>query len=1349
MRLFFLILLLVISNLSAQNNFDHLNTHDGLSQNTVLSICQDSFGYIWLGTKENGLNKFDGKTFIHYKFKPGQVNSLSSHRINELLPSKNGSVWIGSDKGLDFYNPSNQIITKAIYKNLSGIKHSFSNQFIQSLKKDFEGNIWVISTDKVFIKQPLDSIFQELNIFLESPIVEIEPLIKQQYLISSDKFVYLFDRNKGTIVKSDLIDYNKISHINEIYKDSEGNVFFGTNNKGFAVYIKELKKTLYFNKDNTPILKSGVIRTFCEGAKNEVNIGTFNGLYTLNTKSLKLVGCFSKDTDDTSLSHNSIQDVYKDISGNLWIGTYSGGVTIKHPIDYSFKTFRHQKNDPNSISSNVINTFYEDKYGLWIGTDAKGITLFRNNEFTSLGKNSTLSYVKAIHKKDEDRIFIGGHRLGIVVFNQKTNKIEKRGLQNYSIYDLQKDNKGRLWGATTNRGLFIVDQDNIELLNKTIKIPKSLSTGVKNLILDTSRDIMIISSLTKIFIYNFKLNLFFEVKKSPYTDSIYEICDVFLDSSNIIWVGTSDGILKITDLDITNGSCDIEKHDLDNVLNNNYIKSIKEDDNNDLWISTLNGLCRVSKDFKKIATYNRQYNIQGNEFINKSSFRSKNNLIWFGGNEGFTVFNPEKLEKNNYEPPLVFSNLTINNKQFSPNIGDDFHNKNVSFIEKLDLNYWEKNIVLTVSALNYIAPKRNKYKWTFSESNKVLIEGTSDIITLNNLKPGNYNLSITASNNDGLWIKKPLELEINVSSPIWKTKLAYFSYILLLALILLIFNRIYLNKKRISDELKLEKLDKIREKESQEEKLTFFTNISHEIRTPLTLISGPIDQALSISENGLVKKTLEVAKKHSDYLKDLTNELLDFRKVEKRITETKISKVDITSFIAELCELFEDSISIKDKTKIIFNSTIKEDIYINSDLIKKVLVNLLFNAHKHNVDNHDINVYLSKEFLPKSLFLTNAILINEEAIQTDNIVLTIEDKGKGIKKKNLTKLFNRFFQDRINNDYLGSGIGLAFIKMLVLKIDGQIKVETKNGEGTRFSILLPTAKAPIKENSALIKPHKKEDLKVTITSKESKDTDNTKPKLKTKSTTKKKYSILIVEDNKDLLDWMISFLSIKFNCIRAVNGKEGLKLAKKENPDVIISDVMMPKMDGYEMCKALKNDMNTSHIPLILLSAKAIDKSIEEGFLSGANSYIKKPFNPDFLVKRIENFIKLKDNIVKKYNTDYNDLSEIEKLSVYDKKILDKINKYLDQHISDINMNVESMAGELAMSRSTLYRKIKSLTKSSPNDYIRDYRLFIAIKLIKDKDLSINEVSEKVGFNDYYYFKRCFFKKFGVKPEEI
>lgn len=1330
---YLLIIFLFTLQLNAQNYFEHLNTHDGLSQNTILSVAQDSFGYIWLGSKENGLDKFDGKTFIHYKFKEGQPNSLSSPYVNKLLSGEDGTMWIGTNRGLDFYNPIDHSISRAMYKNLKGILHSFSGQVIRSLKKETNGDVWVVSSDKLFFKANKATVFTELKLPLETSVVDIEPLHNQTYLITSGKYVYIFDKEKGSITRNHMLDYAKISYINRIFKDSDENLFFGAYGGGFAVYLKREGKTVYYNTKNTPLLKSGIIRTFCEGNNNEVYIATFNGLYELDTYNLELKGHFSENTEDTSLSHNSIQAVYKDFAGNIWIGTYSGGVNIKYPTNYSFKTFRHSKNDSNSISSNVVNVFYEDAYGVWIGTDGKGINLFSNGTFKNYDSDANIAYVKAIHKKDKDRIWLGGYKSGLTLFNQRTKRTEKKSFENYSVYEIQKDNIGMLWLALNDKGLAIVDQDHMEEIDATIPIPEELNVGVKNLLFDPKLNVMIVCSMSRIYFYNFSLKKFIEIKQSPYTDAIHEICDLFLDSSNNLWVGTSDGVLKITNINATNGNCNIEKHNLYNVLNNNYIKSINEDNSQRLWISTLNGICRVTKDFDNITTYNRYYNIQGNEFVNKASLRSKDKLIWFGGNEGFTVFNPEKLEKSNYIPPLVFSNLTINNKEYSANENPNYHQENIVFTKSLDLDYWEKNIVLTVSALNYIAAKRNKYKWTFSEDGRVLIEGTTDVISLNNLKSGSYNLTVNASNNDGLWTQEPLELAIHVSTPLWRTKLAYFIYIILLAVLLLIFNRLYLNRKRFYDELKLEKLNKLREKESHEEKLTFFTNISHEIRTPLTLISGPIDQALSLSKNVVVEKTLLVAKKHADYLKDLTDELLDFRKVEKRVTDTKKTKVDIKAFISEMCQLFEDSIKTKSKTKIIFESTFDESIDINEGLIKKIIINILFNAHKHNVGTNDIHVYLRKEYLPTDPNLTNKIIVNDTVQHAHKIVLIIEDKGKGIKKKNLPKLFNRFFQENINADYLGSGIGLAFIKMLVLKIQGQIKVETKKGVGTRFSVLLP-----VKEFSE----------KVIESSREVEKTLNSDFQ-KTEDQIKKRATILLVEDNSDLLDWMVSFLSEKFNCLRAENGKEGLKLAKKKNPDIIVSDVMMPKMDGYEMCRALKNDVSTSHIPLILLSAKAIDKSIEEGFLSGANSYIKKPFNPDALVKSVENFLALKDNIVKKYNTDFDDLSEIEKLSVYDRNILDKINSYIEDHMSDVDMNIENMSSELAMSRSTLYRKIKSLTKSSPNDYLRNYRLFIAVKLIKKRELSIKEVSEKVGFNDFYYFKRCFFKKFGLKPENI
>ncbi|XMO85828.1 two-component regulator propeller domain-containing protein [Algibacter sp. AS12] len=1337
------LLLLIISatyNLHAQIRFENLNTKTGLSQNSVLAVCQDSLGFMWFGTVKNGLNKYDGKTFTYFKNKENDLNSLSSNDITKLLAGNKGSIWIGTDNGLDYYNAFNATITRATYKTESGIINRLENLVVKSLKKEKDGTIWAVTSKGLFVKSPKTNAFKKQITPLSSSILDIEPLENGMYLISSGKFIYEYDKAKNTLHKADFIDSNKISYINTIYKDTSGNIYFGSNWNGFAVLLKNEEKTKYYLMGETPALKNGIIRSFCEGKNGKIYIGTFNGLYVLNLKKHKLKGYFSDQKNNIGLTHNSIHGIIKDVSDNIWFGTYSGGVHIKYATNYAFKTYSHSASLKNTIASNIINTFFEDNYGMWIGTDGHGISLLQKDNFTNFESSNISSHIKAICKKDKNHLWIGSHDLGkndfgLELFNEESGRVEKRLFQDFSIYGIQKDKNSTLWLASNTKGLLFVNENTLQLEERLL--PNSLKNKTKVISYWKEKDVMFICSSNTIFIYNFNLNQFIEISNNPLKDSIYEINDLFLDSTNNIWVGTSNGLLKITDLNIKNGNCTIEKFEGFSM----NVKSINEGIDNSIWVSSFEGLSRISKDFSNIQTYDQQYRIQGNEFINKSSYKSKNQTLWFGGNEGFTKFQPSKLEKNLYVPPIVFTKIEIDNEDYLPKDSTGLGTETITFKKRIDLKYYQKNITINVAALNYVIPNKNKYAWSLLKNDESIIKGNSPVIHINNLNSGKYTLSVNASNNDGVWVNSPIELELNISPPWWKSNLAYILYFILAAIIAMLLTKKYKERKKILHELELEKIEKLKDKELQEEKLTFFTNVSHEIRTPLTLISGPIHHALSISSNNEITENLLIAEKNTNYLKELVNQILDFRKVEKNAKTLKLFRTDINAFIKNICNSFNNP-SAKSKTLINFESSFENRVFIDRDVINKIVRNLISNAIKYNKDEYSIIVHLSEKPIKQNSKFPHVYSVGKVNKKVEQVTITVEDKGIGISKDLLPKIFNRFFQvDDSSNKHLGSGIGLSLVKSLVLLHKGSIKVESEHNEGTRFTVTLPVNKEFYNSNDFVLNVEK------TATN----STEHIESKIKETEfdTDKNKTTVLLVDDNEELLNWMVSFLSKEFNCLTAENGKKGISVAKKMNPDIIVSDVMMPKMNGFEMCETLKNEINTSHIPIILLTAKTFENDVREGFGSGANAYINKPFNPEILIKTIRNFIELKKTIVEKYNANYRDSSLIEKLSAYDRKIIDKANTYIENNISDTNMSVEKMASALAMSRSSLFRKIKAITNTSPLDYIKNYRLTIAMELIKEKEISISEISEKVGFNDFYYFRKCFIQKFGIKPEHV
>ncbi|TLX71382.1 response regulator [Labilibacter sediminis] len=1348
MKYWLLSIILLSTFVKSEVHFHSLNVTNGLSQNSVLSICQDSIGYLWFGTQANGLNKYDGKNFTHFNFFDDVSNSISSNSIKKLLADSNGDIWIGTTNGLDFYNAAKKEFTKALYYDKSEILYSFSSLNITSLKKDGSGVIWVVASKKVFYKDPGENIFREGSTLNHIPITDIEP-INNELLIASGNKLYHYNKINQSIVASNLID-DRFLTINCLFRDSNDNIFIGSNFEGFAFYSKSEDSTYYFSPEQFSEMKSGIIRTFCEDSKNNVYIGSFNGLYSLNTKTLKLETYYSNEGQINSLSHNSIYDIVQDNAKNIWIGTYSGGISVKYATQYNFITYSRNANNNKSLQSNIINTFFEDDYGIWLGTDGEGLALMNEEGFQhfrsleNIPSSISNRYVKTILKHDKEHIWVGGHQSGIDLFNQETHAVKGHYFAELPIYSLARDNDSILWLASPGNGILLFDEKTFKPIANEDSPYKSISaekTKIAKFVLHSDKhNIMWICTTTGLYFFDFRSNQFKNVNNfDSYQNSFDNIRHLYEDKKGNTWIATTYGLLKISKLNTNNGYCQIEEFNTSNLLPSNNIMAVTGDSLDNIWISTINSIVKINHKLSCTNTYDYKHNIQSNDFTKAAGFKSRDGRLWFGGNGGFTVFDPTKIANNNFIPPSALTELYINDQIIQPNDQTNILQQDIAYTSKLILKHWQNNIKLNVAAFNYIMSQNNQYKWQFKDKRRTIITGKTSNISVNNLSPGKYSLLAYTSNNDNIWNPNPLRLNIIIRPPWYKTNLAFTLYLLVFIGIWILAWKIIKGHNRILNKLELEKLQKNKNKKIHDQKVQFFTNLSHEFRTPLSLISGPLDLAIKEAISPSVKNHLNVAIRNTNYLRELLDELMDFRKIEGGKRKIKVSEINIYDFLKSITDLSDKSLSYYN-TPILFNSSLNESVYFDPVILKKIVLNLLYNAFKYNKDKQKININLTENHIKSNntniFTFGNAISKNEKYI-----VISIKDNGIGISPEDFPFIFDDFFQvSDSSQDHSGYGLGLSFVKKLILLHKGELYAESTVGKGSVFSIKIPVGIDDYNETERL-------NSKYELTSEIPFERKENIPLQKSNS--KKEHTVLLVEDNEELQAWMNLFLSQKYKCIVASNGQEGINIALKRNPDLIISDVMMPVVDGYELCQTLKTNLKTSHIPILLLTAKKSREAKKDGINSGADAYISKPFDSEILLAQIDNFLSLRAKIIERYNnnTEDNNQSFIDSLSVLDRKLFDSIHSFINDNLSNPNINVDDMANKLFMSRSSLYRKIKSLTNSTPNEFIKDFRLKKAQELINEKKMTVNEISEAVGFQDVYYFKKCFAVKFGIKPE--
>ncbi len=1333
-------------------SFKHLTVENGLSQSSVLSIAQDSMGFMWFGTKD-GLNKYNTRNFEIYKREKGNKSSLSSgQNINALLTDTKGNLWVGTQKGLNRYLPESNSFKRYQYNAKN--KNSLSNNIVRSIFEDKAGDIWVgtdsglnklVKNDRFIRFLPGKNVSSGLAHHLVKTIHQdhegamwigtVQGLTKLQQKDGRYYFQSYFHKegDQGSLIDND---------VSVVFEDPRHNLWVGTHNSGLELFDRTKGTFRHFmsRKGDPNRISSNVIRRIKTDQEGRLWISTLNGINILDLDNFKFTVLNHNPEDPTTLNHNSIYDILQDATGSMWVGTYFGGVNFYHANATPFREYKTSLGK-NGLSSNVVSSIVEDKnHNLWIGTEAEGLNYydratgqFRSFKHDPENPNSLSSnLVKAVSIARNGEVWIGTYEGGLDVYQPATktfrhyrpNYADPKALNSNRIVCLLHDSKNRLWIGTRAQGIFIYNEKENNFARYSSPGNHHDLRFLRYLFEDRRKRIWIATN-SGTYLLDPVSNTVREFTVSDNSSKFDDINSIQEDSRGIIWLGSYDaGLIRYDPL-----KNKIRYYTMKDGLPSNVILGILEDQQRNLWISTDNGLAKFDR--KAFKTYTIEDGLPGNVFNYNSFYKDTKGEFYFGGYNGLVSFFPDQIRENKKTPKVVFTRLRLFNKTVV--IGDESNllKRNISLTKELTFSHSQNIFSVEFAVLNYIKSEKNKYAYKLEGLDKEWNYVTSPIATFYNLPSGTYKLLIKGSNNDGVWISQPEEMIIHILPPFWKTWWAYLLYILFLSGILFLIFRFLWIRALLR-----------KEHEVYQMKMDFFTNVSHEIRTPLTLIIGPLEHLINdTKEYPRLNRRLLTVKKNAGRLTRLVNELMDFRKQEAGKMRLNVSPQNIVEFTKEIYLSFQ-YLAIKHHIDYQFNSSDDDiEIYFDPEQLEKVFFNLLSNAFK---------------FTPEH----GVIILTVKRTEKGFVEINVLDNGKGIPEESRSKLFTDFYQvkDPLSRNN-GAGIGLALSRKIarlhygdLLLLPGPPSDETimsyldeKNVQ-TCFSLKLRTGHSHFK----------KEELTQQFVNVESpvlyqrpQELDEwPDPELAEETKGEERITLLIVEDNPEIRDFIRQSLRPFYNIIEAEDGEQGSKLAFEKIPDLIVSDVMMPVMDGLELCRVLKTDARTSHIPIILLTARSGNIHEVSGLKTGAEAYITKPFSIDVLQLNINNLLTLQSNMRRKFSQQITLQPSNILIESTDEEFLNKIMSIIEQNFSIDEFNVNVLAAEVGMSTPILYKKIKALTGLTVNNFIKSVRLKRAAQLLKQKTYTVYEVAYMVGFSDSKYFSKEFVKQFGRTPTD-
>jgi signal transduction histidine kinase/ligand-binding sensor domain-containing protein/DNA-binding response OmpR family regulator len=1332
-----------------------------LSDNWIKCIYRDSRGFIWFGTN-SGLNRFDGYNFEIFRHSVFDSSSIADNAINVISEDVKGNLWIGTRSGISILdNETFKFSTVTLVPSPRFLCQDIA--YITAMASDKSGNILVGTHNGVFFFRQGSRSARHILMDEQSCISGTNNITA---ITSDDSGSFWVGTNNGFIFRLSL-ETNSVEKfesfrepgessglISNLFVDRNQNLWVGDVNGVCLFNIKTKSWNSDFQSKAGSVFRRLQIKGIDQDNDGKIWISTDGrGLFLVDPSDYSLIGVTSLPYVSGSLSSNGVNSLLCDNSGIIWIGTSKKGVDFYKKDIRKFRLYRNYPNDNNSLVYNDVDCIAEDYKGnLWIGTNGGGLCYFdrRRNEFTARipdrDKRYSLSskIIVSLFEDFEKKIWIGTYLGGLNCFDPKSGKLtvfrhsdsDSTSLSDDRIWSICEDSKKNLWIATLTNGLNRFDRTTGKFIRYNTQNSPICFNYLNSISVDKN-DNLWISSANGLIFFNPSLDqggCYFNNPADSTSLSDNHVVSTFEDSRGLFWVCTNNGLNL---MDRTTGRFRVFNES--DGLPSSSVQRILEDTNSDLWISTKNGITKmiVGKSINnsrlniRFTSYGIKDGLQGKEFTETAALATRDGELWFGGTDGLNAFYPLEIRDDSSASKLVFSGLRIFNQKIK--YGEKI-NKRV-LLEKpifnssiITLKYKENSFTVDFVVLNYFNPDRNKYLYQLEGFNDrwISTEGKENFATFSNLNNGNYTLKVKAANSDGVWRNDPIELRIKVLPPFWKSWYAYTLYVIIILSLLAFLRYLILYRERLNIRIEQEQIESQYVHELDSLKIRFITNISHEFRTPLTLILAPVEKLLNQLKGKPEEKHLMLIQRNARRLLLMVNQLLDFRRMESQGFGYNPTYGNIAAFLGEVVASFND-LSEQKQIILIFNSGIQElNAWFDKDKIEKIIFNLLSNSFKFTHSGGTVKV---------SLIFEKTDTSDNTGSNNPRLIIKVEDTGIGIPADKVENLFNYFYQVESLLDYQGTGLGLALVKEFVKLHDGEIKAESTPGKGSCFTIILPL----ITGMAVSDKPERqtiKTETAQPLVLKEAFQVQNLE----------KKNRIVIAEDNDDLRFYIKDNLQNRYDVFEASNGAEALAIIKKIVPDLIISDIVMPVMDGKELCRKVKSDKILRQIPLIIITAHFGEKEQFETLEIGADDFIPKPFSFQILESKINNFLNLSRNL--KLSGSRNHKVEPDEIDIVslDEQFLQKAHLMVEKNMSKVDYTVEELSSDLGISRSLFYKKILSLTGKPPLEYIRTLRMKRAAQLLQKSQLNISEIAFIVGYNDPKYFRKHFKNEFGILP---
>ncbi|SFK68292.1 Signal transduction histidine kinase [Porphyromonadaceae bacterium KH3CP3RA] len=1303
-------------------SFKHYNINNGLSQNTVFTIFQDNQGFMWFGTKD-GLNRFDGTSFKIFKFSPG--GNLRDNVFHRILQDKNDNLWVGTDDGIYIYNPRSEEFnrfekTPADHVSMDGV--------VSDILLDNDGDMWISVEEKgVFCYN------FRADTLTYYPIPQTPGGMRMISLcLGRDGHIWAFpynlpfiriDKKTGEVSEHRLRDdEDLVYNTGEIWKvvaDEYNQLLIASSTKGI-ISVNTVNMTHRVLLDEDAYGEPIFARCLARIDPQTIWIGSESGLYIYNTETGEVNNLRHNRYIPYSLSDNAIYSIYKDREGGIWIGSFFGGVDYYSNQYNQFELFYPVAQD-NGMKGSRVREFCSAPDGkIWIGTEDNGLNLFDpvRNEFLPLPSvlQSLYTNIHALYA-DGDYLWIGTFSKGLNRYNLKTGELvtyiqsdASNSISHNSTFAIHKDRQNTLWiGNLSGLNIYNYNEDNFT------RIEEFQGIYIQDIFEDTDGKIWVSTFTKGLYRYDPATREWdvFLYDPSGARNTLYnKLTSVFEDSRKRLWVTTEGGGFyrfdKQTEEFITFNSA--------KGLPNDVVYQIVEDDNANLWLSTNSGLVCYNPLSGTFRNYTVDNGLKTNQFNYKSSYKASDGTIYFGSTDGFVRFNPSAFSETKLDVPIVFTELFVKNERVSPADERSLLKGSILYTNELILPYSKNSFRLEYAVLNYSNLNANNilYKLEGFDKEWIRVKDKQDII-YSNLMPGKYRLIVKLNGdeeNENAGNIKTLAIQIR--PPFWLSGWAYLIYFLLLTFsIILLFRVLNMREQRVQRR-KMRIFESEKERELYRSKIDFFTNVAHEIRTPLSLIKAPLDHVImteQVSDN--VKENLQIMSKNTDRLLNLTNQLLDFRKTESDAYSLNLRRQNASELIRETFLRFTPLARQRNLT---FELDLPDnDIFVllDKEAFLKIVSNLVNNAIKYCDSCVRMKAYISTDE------------------QNNMFHLLTENDGEKIPDEYREEIFKPFVHLDKEKDgkTAGTGIGLALSKSLAELHKGNLVLENED-EWILFHLTLPVGET---------------DKAVSETERE---LGKREPGINVEKTVAA-YTILLVDDDVELLRFEEKFLSSHYHIKTAENGMQALEILREENVSLIVSDIMMPEMDGLELTKRVKLDIEFSHIPVILLTAKVNVESKVQGFETGADAYIDKPFSLEVLMAQIANLLqnreKLRETFLKNPFIGANSIVRTKS----DEEFVKKLHAIVQENLDNSEFIVEDISEQFNMSRASFYRKIKGVLDLTPNEYIRVERLKKAAQLLKEKVYKVNEICYMVGFNSPSYFTKCFQQQFGVLPKDF